>query len=108
VLAGDQRVPFAVARADSDGDDQAAHGHRAGQGGDVLGVEFAHVAADLDAVERDLLRATRSSGSGHGRSSFMRLVAPPQCHCGEASPVDEFCAAGGRLVGELDVSGWCG
>jgi hypothetical protein len=66
VLAGDQCEPVAVERADRDGDDQAAHGHRAGQRGDVFGVELAHVAADVDLVKRDVLRATGGGGSGHG------------------------------------------
>ncbi|HEX5923307.1 MAG TPA: hypothetical protein VFY45_05715, partial [Baekduia sp.] len=53
VLAGDQREPLAVQGADRDRDDQAAHGHRAGERCDVLGVKVAHVAADLDPVDRD-------------------------------------------------------
>ena len=77
VLASDQREPLALQRADRDRDDQAAHGHRTGQGRDVLGVELAHIAAYVDPVERDFLGATRHGGSGHSGSSFMRLVAPP-------------------------------
>jgi hypothetical protein len=76
MLAGDQREPLALQGADRDRDDQAAHGHRAGQRADVLGVELAHVAADLDPVDRDLLRATRHGGSGHVGPP-LRLVASP-------------------------------